>query len=591
MRKPLTIVAFVVLFGYSVFPQTPERIVYPHALIGPFQGATFQIELRLTNKNAFKEWTGMVRMLRSQDLSAMTGIESTDQPTVPLIDGQLNVQLGPNRSSYFKLTSATPQAGILVIESGASSIGDLLPSFWYRVVDGFSGKATDLVSVQPASSPSTVSSIVAARVDGIDVGIAILAERAFEGAGTLSTPIPLTVTAILEDGAEITGATTLGGMDGEKKAFFAGEILPEHPANVRVERLLVSSPEKFYAFAGAIGSPPQFATLQIGPIQTVPESTRNVALRVLGRARGLRLGAAVQARLLGESDYARTLARDFDMVTPENDMKFGPVHPGPATYNFTNADAIVDFALSHGMQVKGHTLVWHQQLPAWLTNRSWTRDELIAVLRDHITTVVGRYKGRVSYWDVVNEAIDDSGNLRNTIWLQMIGPEYIEMAFQWAHEADPNAKLIYNDYGTEGLGRKSDAVYALVRGLVQKGVPVQGVGLQGHFTLSSSPRLEDVSANLARLAALGLDAYFSELDIRIQRPASDIQLSDQAALYGSIAAACVSSPNCRAIGLWGFTDKYSWIPSAYPGFGDALIFDTQYLPKPAYLSLSDALAK
>jgi endo-1,4-beta-xylanase len=294
---------------------------------------------------------------------------------------------------------------------------------------------------------------------------------------------------------------------------------------------------------------------------------------------------------LGESEYARTLGREFDMVTPENEMKFGPVHPGPATYNFSSADAIVDFALKHGMQVKGHTLVWHSQLPTWLTNRSWTRDELMAVLRDHITTLIGRYKDRVGYWDVVNEAIDDSGNLRNTIWLQVIGPDYIEMAFRWAHEADPNAKLIYNDYGTEGLGRKSDAVYALVRGLLQKGVPLQGVGLQGHFILSSPPKLEDVSANLSRLAALGVDAYVSELDIRIQTPVSDMKLSDQATLYGAIAEACLSAPNCKAIGLWGFTDKYSWIPSFYPGYGNALIFDSQYLPKPAYLSLSDTLSR
>src|SRR5207302_7761217 len=116
-------------------------------------------------------------------------------------------------------------------------------------------------------------------------------------------------------------------------------------------------------------------------------------------------------------------------------------------------------------------------------------------------TLVGRYKGRVSYWDVVNEAIDDSGNLRNTIWLQVIGPDYIDMAFRWAHEADPAAKLLYNDYSAEGLGRKSDAVYTLVRSLLQEGVPIQGVGLQSHFTLSSPPKIDDISANMSRLAA------------------------------------------------------------------------------------------
>jgi endo-1,4-beta-xylanase len=572
--------------------QSPERIVYPQAVLGSFQGQAYEIELRLANKNAFKEWSGAVRLLRPQDLQPMTGVDSTgaDQMPVPLIDGKLSVSLGPGQSAFWKLTSSTAQAGVLVIESDASIMADLLPAFWYRITDSSPGRATDLVTIPPAPDASLAANIVAARTGGVDVGIAVLSEKALQPPPVRSS-VPLSVTAILENGASITGVIALGGTEAAQKTFFAGEVLAGLPANVRVSRLLLASREKFYASAVVIGFPPLFVNQQIAPASSVAESTRNVPLRVLAGLRGVHVGAALQARLLGETDYTRTVAREFGMVTPENEMKFGPVHPAQMTYNFAAADAIVDFAVRNGMQVKGHTLVWHSQLPGWLTNRSWSRDELIAVLRDHITTVVSRYRNRVSYWDVVNEAIDDSGNLRNTIWLQIIGPEYIDMAFRWAQEADPNAKLLYNDYSIEGLGRKSDAVYTLVRNLLQNGVPIRGLGLQGHFNLSSPPRIEDISANLARFAALGVEVYFSELDVRIQGPLTDMKLSDQASLYANIASTCVSSPACKAIGLWGFTDKYSWIPSFYPGYGDALIFDSQYLPKPAYLSISDTLAK
>jgi endo-1,4-beta-xylanase len=306
--------------------------------------------------------------------------------------------------------------------------------------------------------------------------------------------------------------------------------------------------------------------------------------------RGILLGAAVQAGLLLESDYSRTAARELGIVTPENDMKFGPIHPQPTSYSFANADAIVNFAQARGIQVRGHTLVWHSQLPSWITGRSWTRDELTAVLREHIMTVVGRYKNRVACWDVVNEAIDDQGNLRSTIWLQTIGPEYIEMAFRWANQADPDARLFYNDYSAEGLNAKSDAVYALVQDLLRKGVPIHGVGFQAHLLQASPPRVQDISTNMTRLAALGLSVHFTELDIRIQEPFTSAKLVQQADLYRSLGQACVSAPNCNGFILWGFTDKYSWIPRQFSGYGGALIFDSQYLPKPAYFGLSDALA-
>lgn len=322
-----------------------------------------------------------------------------------------------------------------------------------------------------------------------------------------------------------------------------------------------------------------------------PTPTATPSLRSLAQARGVLVGAAVAVEpLLGEPLYAETLAREFSVLTPENAMKFEPVHPGPDRYDFSAADAIVNFAEEHGSQVRGHTLVWHSQLPGWLTEGNWTRDELIQILQDHITTVVGRYRGRVAAWDVVNEAVADDGALRETIWLRGIGPEYLDLAFQWAHEADPDALLFYNDYGGEGLGRKSDAIYALVRDLQQRGVPIHGVGLQMHVGLNQFPAPQDVAANVDRLSTLGLQVHITELDVRVEDPATEEALAEQARVYRDMLDVCLSAQNCKAFVLWGFTDRHSWIPYFFAGYDAALIFDQSYRPKPAYDALLDVLA-
>jgi endo-1,4-beta-xylanase len=317
-------------------------------------------------------------------------------------------------------------------------------------------------------------------------------------------------------------------------------------------------------------------------------------LRSLAQARDIEVGAAVAADpLRDEPLYADTLAREFSMLTPENAVKFEPVHPEPDRYDFSDADFIVDFAEAHGMRVRGHTLVWHNQLPGWLTEGTWTRDELIDVLREHIMTVVGHYRGRVAAWDVVNEAVADDGSLRDTIWLRGIGPDYIDMAFHWAHEADPDALLFYNDYAAEGLGPKSDAVYALVQGLLERGAPINGVGLQMHVSLGSPPDPEAVAANMARLGALGLQVHVTEMDVRTQDGTGtpDERLAAQAGVYRAVMDVCLSSGDCKAFVTWGFSDRHSWIPG-HTGNPDApLLFDESYRPKPAYYAIMDALAR
>jgi endo-1,4-beta-xylanase len=314
-------------------------------------------------------------------------------------------------------------------------------------------------------------------------------------------------------------------------------------------------------------------------------------LRTSATAKGLFIGAAVNMTpFRNEPIYSETLRREFNLLVGENAFKFDAVHPARTTFNFTDTDALVAFAEANGMAVRGHTLVWHSQIPSWLANGTFTRDEVIAILRDHIMTLVGRYRGRILAWDVVNEAIDDgTGQLRtSSFWFQRIGPEYVAMAFQFAREADPDAILYYNDFEAEGSGTKSDGVFNLVSGLVAQGVPIGGVGWQMHkvnpFRISAANQ-----TNARRLAALGLEISITEMDVRIQLPSDAQELQQQALAYGDAVTFCLTEPNCAAVVTWGFTDKFSWVPGVFNGFGDALIFDMSYQVKPAYTAMQSVL--
>ncbi len=323
------------------------------------------------------------------------------------------------------------------------------------------------------------------------------------------------------------------------------------------------------------------------PALTTSESTlvpTSISLRSLAKSHNLWVGAAA-SHLWNENLYTETLAREFDLLTPENAMKFNSLHPTLYRYNFDAADMLVEFAEKNDMQVRGHTLVDHNQLASWLLEGDWTRDELVRILQDHVTTVVEHYKGQVVAWDVVNEAVADDGNLRENIWLTGIGPEYIDMAFHWAHQADPDALLFYNDYNGEGLGTKSNAIYALVQQLLQRGVPIHGVGLQMHVSVNSFPKSQDIAVNMERLSTLDLDVHITEMDVRIQAPPTNKDLTKQADIYRDTLRVCLSVQNCKAFIMWGFTDLYSWIPSHFEGWDAALIFDKSYQPKPAYNAL------
>jgi GH35 family endo-1,4-beta-xylanase len=343
------------------------------------------------------------------------------------------------------------------------------------------------------------------------------------------------------------------------------------------------------ACLGCGGSNAQ-APLAASPVSAPAAAIDVEPLKQAAGAGGRRIGAAVQARLLrSDATYAAVFARHFDYVTAEYEMKWGQIERQRGQRSYDAADEIVAFAGARGFHVKGHALVWHGDSPAWLEGLS--SSEARAALEDHVRTTVGRYRGRVAAWDVVNEAIaDGAGGLRDTVYLRKLGAGYIAEAFRLARAADPDALLIYNDYSGEGLNRKSEEIYNLVRDLIRQGVPIGGVGLQAHLDAASRPSANDIAANIRRLAALGLLVNISEMDVRVARVPGDSQakLEEQRRVYREVVAACVAEPRCDAVTFWGFTDRHSWIDQAF-GPDDPLPFDDSYRAKPAYFGILDAL--
>ncbi|MER5536579.1 endo-1,4-beta-xylanase [Streptomyces mirabilis] len=309
-------------------------------------------------------------------------------------------------------------------------------------------------------------------------------------------------------------------------------------------------------------------------------------LRDLAAAKGKVIGTAVTGSKL-TGTYGDIAGAQFNSLTPGNAMKWETVEPTRGTYNWAEADQIVAFAQAHNQQVRGHTLVWHSQNPSWLTNGTWTSAQLSALLQDHISTEVTRYKGKLAAWDVVNEPFNEDGTYRSTLWYNGLGSDYIAQALTWAHAADPSAKLYINDYNVEGVGAKSTALYNLVKSLKERGVPIDGVGLQAHLILGQVP--STLQQNIQRFADLGVDVAITELDIRMQLPSDSAKLTQQAADYKAVFDACVAVSRCYGVTVWGFTDSDSWIPDVFSGYGAATPYDENYVPKPAYYAIAGSL--
>ncbi|MGN9768235.1 endo-1,4-beta-xylanase [Micromonospora sp. SD12] len=292
--------------------------------------------------------------------------------------------------------------------------------------------------------------------------------------------------------------------------------------------------------------------------------------------KGRYFGAAVAAHKLSDTTYVGILNREFNSVTPENEMKIDATEPQQNQFTFTNADRIVNHARANGMQVRGHTLAWHSQQPAWMQNMSGTA--LRAAMLNHVTQVATHYRGKIHSWDVVNEAFaDGSTGARRDSNLQRTGNDWIEAAFRAARTADPNAKLCYNDYNTDDWTHaKTQAVYTMVRDFKQRGVPIDCVGLQSHFN-SASPYPGNYRTTLSSFAALGVDVQITELDIEGSG-------SSQATTYRNVVTDCLAVTRCTGITVWGIRDTDSWRASGTP-----LLFDGNGNKKPAYDATLSAL--
>jgi endo-1,4-beta-xylanase len=306
----------------------------------------------------------------------------------------------------------------------------------------------------------------------------------------------------------------------------------------------------------------------------------------------VQLGAAVYTEAF-QSDpdprYRATLA-GFDSITAETAMKIEALQPQRGRFDFAAADGMVAFAEGHGQEVFGHTLTWcsDSTMPGWLRNGSWSRASLLTVLEQHITAVMTHFRGRVSAWDVVNEALNGDGSRRDCLWKRVIGDDWIEYAFRFARSADPGAKLFYNDFGAEVPNAKHEATVNLIRDLRQRGVPVDGVGLQFHVGLPL-PIPAQVEEAIRRLGDLGVEVHISEMDVPIASWGGTVErkLVRQAEVYRAVAAACHAQPACVRITTWGFTDRYTWrLPwgSTLP-----LPFDSEYRPKLAWTAIQEAI--
>jgi endo-1,4-beta-xylanase len=269
-------------------------------------------------------------------------------------------------------------------------------------------------------------------------------------------------------------------------------------------------------------------------------------------------------------------------------MKWGPLEPTQGNIDWSAADALVASAQANGQKVRGHTLVWHSQLPSFISDGTMTKDQLNATLKAHIDTEVGHFKGKIYAWDVVNEAFNDDGTMRQSVFYTTLGEGYIADAFRWAHAADPAAKLYINDYDTDDINPKSDGLYALVKSLKAQGVPIDGVGFQAHLDLDNAFPAQ-MAANLQRFAALGVEVAVTELDVRLVTPSTAATLRTQADYYKQVVEACLSTPACVGITVWGISDRDSWVPSVFPGKGEADLYDANLQPKPAYDAVVQAL--
>ncbi|KAI0671874.1 glycoside hydrolase superfamily [Trametes maxima] len=326
------------------------------------------------------------------------------------------------------------------------------------------------------------------------------------------------------------------------------------------------------------------------PTTTSPSapSPSGSGLHTLAKAAGkLYFGSATDNPELTDAAYVTKLSdgKEFGQITPGNSMKWDATEPARGTFTFSGGDTVANLAKKNGQLLRGHNCVWYNQLPSWVANGQFTKDDLTDVIQTHCGTLVGHYKDS---WDVINEPFNDDGTWRQDVFYNTLGTDYIPIALKAARAADSNAKLYINDYNIEQAGAKSTAMLNLVKQLQADGVPIDGVGFQSHFIVGEIPGT--FQQTLEQFTALGLEVAITELDIRMTLPATAALLSQQQKDYQTVAQACMNVKGCVGITIWDWTDKYSWVPSTFSGQGAALPWDETFSKKPAYTGIAAALA-
>ncbi|KAL5355076.1 glycoside hydrolase superfamily [Aspergillus floccosus] len=318
---------------------------------------------------------------------------------------------------------------------------------------------------------------------------------------------------------------------------------------------------------------------------TLPLLASAAGLHQAAVAKGLLyFGSATDNPELSDTAYVNQLSNtnDFGQIVPGNSMKWDATEPSQNSFSFARGDVVADLAQKNGQKLRCHTLVWHSQLPNWVSSGSWTNATLIAAMKNHITNVVNHYKGRCYAWDVVNEALNEDGTYRDSVFYRVIGEAYIPIAFAAAAAADPSAKLYYNDYNTEYAGAKANGAQRIVKLVKSYGAKIDGVGVQAHLIVGNVGSSSNLASVLRGFTSLGVEVAYTELDIRMTLPATAALLAQQATDYQNVAAACVATTGCIGITIWDWTDKYSWVPSTFSGQGAALPWDENFAKKPAY---------
>lgn len=332
--------------------------------------------------------------------------------------------------------------------------------------------------------------------------------------------------------------------------------------------------------------------------------TGPASLRAHAEARGLLVGCAVvPQRFGGEALYSSLVAEQANILVAETAMKWAALRPAPDRFDFRGADEVLAFAEAHGQKLGGHNLCWHESIPVWFAgtvNKGNARE----FLTNHIQTVVGRYAGKIHSWDVVNEAIDmDSGRpdgLRKTPWLAMIGPEYLDLAYRTAREADPRALLTYNDYGIEtdapDQAAKREQVMRLVRGFQARGVPIDAIGVQSHLAATAPLPGRGLREFVRELRHMNLRVFVTEMDVNESKLEGSVEERDRAIgkIYRDYAIMMLGEPSVTALLTWGITDRYTWLngpkwarPDGKPQ--RSLPFDADYQPSPAFFALRNAI--